>query len=67
MHSPPMEWTLAIGHLVVLDVLRARGEADRDTLSEVVRDVVERTPYGRTLFGAAVAAGGLVLHRHICR
>jgi hypothetical protein len=67
MQSPPLEWTLAIGHLAVLDYVRARGEADRDTLSECVRDLIERHPGGRAVFTAVYAAGAVLLYRHICR
>lgn len=38
MQSPPAEWVLGIGYLAVLDYLRARGEADGNTLSECTRD-----------------------------
>lgn len=39
MQSPPIEWSVWIGSLVLIDYIRAQGEADKDTLSEVVRDV----------------------------
>lgn len=65
MQSPRIEWTLAIGHLAVLDYVRAKGEPDQDTLSECLRTAVERAPYGRVLFAASLAAGALVFHRHI--
>lgn len=67
MRSPRAEWTLAIGHLALLDYLRARGEADSDTLSECLRELVERTPHGRAIFAAAVGVGAFVFHRHIVR
>lgn len=67
MHSPPVEWTAGIAYLVFIDYIRARGEADGDTLSEVVRDHMDRTPHGRAIFTAGLVAGALVLHRHICK
>jgi hypothetical protein len=68
MHSPPIEWALGIGYLAVLDVVRDRGDPDGDTLSECVRDLFRvHRPEGRAAFGAAVIAGGLILHRHICK
>lgn len=65
MQSPPVEWTLAIGHLAVLDYLRSIGDADHDTLSEVVRNTVARHPHGKALFTLGLVAGAVALHRHI--
>lgn len=65
MQSPPVEWALGIGYLALLDVIRARGEADGDTASEVVREAVSRHPAGRLMFTASVALGALAFHRHI--
>lgn len=65
MHSPPVEWTLAVGHLAVLDYLRSRGEADADTLSEVVRNAVARIPHGELVLAAALAGGSIWFYRHI--
>lgn len=65
MQSPPVEWTLGIAYLATLDYIRARGEADDDTLSECVRNVVARHPSGRHLFAAGLALGGVVFYRHI--
>lgn len=67
MHSPRIEWTLGIGYLAIVDALRARGEADGDTLSEVVRDLIYRHPLGRVAFTTAYAAGALVLWRHLVK
>lgn len=67
MQSPPAEWALGIGYLVILDLIRAHGDADKDTLSEVIRDTVARHPRGRPLFAIAVAAGALGFYRHIDR
>lgn len=67
MQSPSAEWTLAIGHLALLDYLRARGDADADTISEVVRDLVARHPRGEALFTAGLIGGALWFHQHIVR
>jgi hypothetical protein len=63
-----MEWSLHVAHFAVLDYLRDRGEPDGDTASEVLR-VIFRThdPRGRAALAAAIAAGGVVLHRHLCK
>lgn len=66
MKSPPAEWALGIGYLAVLDLIRAHGEADQDTLSECLRAVVARHPNGHHLFAAAVAVSAYAFHRHIC-
>lgn len=67
MHSPPIEWTLFVGNLAVVDYIRSRGEADHDTLSEVVRNMVEKIPHGEALFTIAVFSGAVWLRRHIIR
>jgi hypothetical protein len=67
MQSPPVEWTLGIGYLALLDYLRARGEADDDTLSEVVRNLVRRHPAGDVAFTVVLFAGAELLRRHILR
>lgn len=67
MQSPRAEWTLAIGHLAVLDYLRSRGDADSDTLSEVVREAISRHPSGRAIFAAGYAVGSVVLYRHLTK
>jgi hypothetical protein len=67
MQSPRAEWVLAIGHLAVLDYLRARGEADSDTLSECVRDIIDGHPLGRVAFTATYATGAFVLWRHLVK
>lgn len=56
MQSPPLEWTLAIANLAALDYLRARGDADADTLSECVRPWAERHPVAFTAACVAVPA-----------
>lgn len=67
MNSPPIEWALFVGNLAVVDYLRSRGEADHDTLSEVVRNGVEKIPYGEAWFTAAVITGAAGFWRHIIR
>jgi hypothetical protein len=67
MKSPSAEWVLGLSYLGVLDYMRARGEADGDTLSEVVRDLVDRHPAGRVAFTTAYVVGAAALWRHICR
>jgi hypothetical protein len=54
-------------HFVALDYLRARGDADSDTLSEVVRDLTRRHPRGEQIFTASLVLGALALRRHIIR
>lgn len=67
MQSPRVEWTLGIGYLAVVDYVRARGDADGDTLSECVRDLIDAHPHGRIMFTTAYLAGAIALWRHICR
>lgn len=67
MQSPPMEWTLAIGHLAALDYLRARGDADHDTLSEVIRNIVARIPHGEAAFTAVLIGGVFCFRWHILK
>lgn len=65
MNSPKAEWTVLIGALALIDYLRARGEADQDTISEVVRDLTRRHPRGDLIFGAALTGGAAWFYRHI--
>lgn len=71
MQSPPAEWAILTGGMVAtwagVDLMRAHGEADGDTASEVVRDLVDRTPAGVLLFDAALILGGLAFRRHIVK
>lgn len=68
MHSPPLEWGLGIGYLVALDVLRDRGEPDKDTLSECIRDAFKvETPIGFAIFTASAVGGFTIFHRHIVK
>lgn len=64
MQSPPVEWTIGIGYLALLDYLRSRGEADDDTISECLRPWALRHP---VTFAAACVAVPLWFHRHIAR
>ncbi len=65
MKSPGAEWVLGIGYLATLDYLRSRGEADDDTLSEVVRSAVARHHHGPRVLAVALVAGVVAFHRHI--
>lgn len=65
MKSPAAEWTLGIAYLGTLDYLRARGEADDDTLSEVIRGLVGRHPLGSHALAAVLLIGSIAFHRHI--
>lgn len=67
MQSPPAEWVLGIAYLGLLDYMRARGEADGDTLSEVTRDLVARHPRGEVLFTAALLVGAMAFRSHIVK
>lgn len=68
MQSPRIEWTLFAAHFIALDYLRARGEADSDTASEVCRHAFRvDTPRGRAAFTATLATGAVLFHRHICK
>jgi hypothetical protein len=67
MKSPSAEWVLGLGYLGVLDYIRARGEADGDTLSEVTRDLIYRHPLGRAAFTATYATGAFILWRHLVK
>lgn len=64
MQSPPTEWTLWAAHIGAVNLLRNQGEADGDTISENIRNAVERMPFGKTLFtaGLAAAAAGFWVH-----
>lgn len=50
MQSPRAEYLLMGAGFAAFDYLRARGEADGDTLSEVTRDLVARHRHGPALF-----------------
>lgn len=67
MQSPPAEWLIFGAHFAALDYLRSKGDADHDTLSEVVRNAVARHPMGRRCFRVALVVGAVVLHEHIDR
>ena len=67
MNSPPIEWTLGIGYLAILDYLRSHGEPDGDTASECVRSVVMTTQGGKTMFSLAWLAFAVWFWRHILK
>lgn len=68
MQSPRIEWTLGIGYLAVLDWVRNQGEPDSDTLTEVIREAfgTDHAP-GRRRLAVTIAAGGVVLYRHLTK
>lgn len=72
MKSPQAEWALITGSVAVqigvLDYLRARGEADGDTLSECLAAWfrVDR-PSGRAAFAVSAYGAATVLILHICK
>jgi len=68
MQSPPVEWACGIGYLAIVDWIRDRGEPDGDTLTECLRVAFRvHEPRGRAALAATVAAGGLVLYRHLVK
>lgn len=68
MQSPPVEWTLGIGYLAILDVLRDRGEPDGDTLTECLRDAFGTDqPAGRRRLAVAIGGGAVLLYRHLTK
>lgn len=68
MQSPPVEWTLGIGYLVVLDIVRNSGEPDGDTLTECIRSAFRtHTPEGRRTLAVAIGAGAVLLYQHFTK
>lgn len=67
MQSPPAEYLLFGAGFAAFDYLRARGEADGDTLSEVTRDLVARHPQGPAIFLLILAASSAGFAVHILR
>lgn len=68
MQSPRIEWTLGVAYLAVLDYVRNRGEPDGDTLTEVIREAFDTDQAsGRRRLAATIAAGGVVLYRHLTK
>ena len=66
MKSPGAEWVLGIGYLAAIDIIRAKGDPDDDTISECLRAVVERHPQGQRMLAAALVVGGVGFYKHIC-
>jgi hypothetical protein len=64
MQSPRAEYLLFGAGFAAFDYMRARGEADGDTLSEVTRDLVARHRLGPAIFliGLAAASIGFAVH-----
>lgn len=67
MQSPPLEWSLFVAHIAVLDYLRSRGDADHDTASEVARNLIYRHPRGKAVGTVVYIGGAALLYRHIFR
>lgn len=67
MQSPRAEYLLFGAGFAAFDYLRARGEADGDTLSEVTRDLVARHPQGPAIFLLALTAASAGFAVHILR
>ena len=68
MHSPPLELVLDVGHITARNLLRCTGEADEDTISEIVRSLVDRLgPLGPAAFTVGLYAAAEGFRRHILR
>lgn len=67
MQSPPVELVLDLTHLAARNLLRAGGPADGDTISEITRSVVRRTPHGDAVLAVALAVAAAGFWWHICR
>lgn len=68
MQSPSLELVLDVAHIASRNLLRARGEADQDTISEVCRGVVDRLgDAGPLVLTAALYGGVEAFRRHILR
>ncbi|RNL66225.1 hypothetical protein EFK50_00955 [Nocardioides marmoriginsengisoli] len=67
MQSPPLELVLDVVHLGARNLLRNRGDADGDTISEITRSVKDQIPYGDQVLAVALAALAAGYWVHICR
>lgn len=68
MHSPPIDWSLDLVHFIVKDAIRDHGEPDGDTATEVLRVLFRvHTPEGRFRLAGTIAAGGVLLYRHLVK
>ena len=68
MQSPPLELVLDVGHITARNLLRCTGEADEDTISEIVRGIVDRAGVlGPLAFTVGLYAGAECFRRHILR
>jgi hypothetical protein len=65
MQSPRAEYLLFGAGFAAFDYMRARGEADGDTLSEVTRDLVARHPHGPAIFTVLLFGACAGFRRHI--
>lgn len=55
MQSPPLELVLDVAHLATRNLLRNTGDADGDTISEIIRARVYSRPWGPAAFLLALA------------
>lgn len=67
MQSPPLELVLDVVHLASRNLYRNVGEADGDTISEIIRAAKDRIPYGDHVLAAILAGSAYGFWRHICR
>jgi hypothetical protein len=67
VQSPPLELILDVSHLAARNLLHAGGPADGDTVSEITRALVARTPHGKTLLALGLAGASVAFWWHICR
>lgn len=68
MQSPPLELVLDVCHIGARNLLRAQGEADADTISEITRGLVDRLgDLGPLAFTVAVFGVAECFRRHILR
>lgn len=58
-------WLGVHGSWLALDYALARGEANGDTFSEVVRDRIPDTPVGKAAFATCLYGGATWFYRHI--
>lgn len=66
MQSPPLELVLDVVHLGTRNLVRARGDADEDTISEITRGVVVRLGrWGPPLLTVSLYGICEIYRRHI--
>lgn len=67
MQSPPLELVLDVAHLATRNLIRDAGDPDNDTISEITRALVLRSPFGPLLFTAGIYAAAEGFRRHILK